>query len=492
MTSLKKYTIPFILFFLSLLLRLHLISKGPFHLDCLNLAINAEKTLDTFQLHYLFGPGYPLTVILGSFFIFLTRLFSIDDPVFSVNLMSVVLSALSIPLFYFIAKKLSDPFSALLGAVTFSISPIFLGLSVYGKSHTPSLFLLFLCILCLIYYFENRNKRLLLWGSIFFGLMGAARVQDMILMIIPLASLFLLLKKDKIHWKHLLQFFAIAFVIAALFHAPYLLTKSRNLFYGQFSTFWESGLKQNFMGFLSPILFISLTYLTETTTLVGLIFSCLGFIILFKTNYKLSLFLLLWTIVPLLFYGNLITSAPRFLAIILPPLFIAQGMFYKKMTEFSFFTKLPAYVCYLAIFLYLFSSAHPILYIRNQNAILPEFVRWVTDSTEENAKIIITDNSKFYSYYGNRAVLGRPLAYTIKEHMLDDFKKSVDENLESNIPVYITALSLSSYDLEHKFSNFVKEHYNLNYVGEQISEGWYKGAYHNLIYTNNLYRLTKK
>ena len=144
----KAYLIPLLLFFISFLLRLSLISKGPYHLDSLNLTLLAEKTLETGSLQSQFGPGYPLTVILAALFIFVSRIFSQNDPILAVNFMSVVFSSLCIPVFYAITDKLFGRLTAFLSAIMFSLSPIFLGVSVFGKSHTPSLF----CLLVGLFY----------------------------------------------------------------------------------------------------------------------------------------------------------------------------------------------------------------------------------------------------------------------------------------------------------------------------------------------------
>ena len=58
------------LFGFAFLLRLFFISQGPFHYDALDLALSAQKTLDSFHLHYEHLPGYPLTVVIGAFFPF--------------------------------------------------------------------------------------------------------------------------------------------------------------------------------------------------------------------------------------------------------------------------------------------------------------------------------------------------------------------------------------------------------------------------------------
>jgi hypothetical protein len=130
--DLKKihpFLIPFLLFFASFLLRLALISKGPYHMDCLNLAIQVERTLSTQKLQPLFGFGYPLTVLSGVFFFWLTKFWGHADPVFAVNLMSVVFGSLCIPTFYAFIKRILDERTAILSSIALSLSPLFLALA---------------------------------------------------------------------------------------------------------------------------------------------------------------------------------------------------------------------------------------------------------------------------------------------------------------------------------------------------------------------------
>ena len=177
----KLFSIPLLLFLFSLLLRLNLISLGPYHVDCLNLIIQANATLETGQLHNLFGFGYPLTVLLGSFFIWACQLFNIYDPVFAVNLMSVVLSSLAVLINYFFVSELFDKRTALISSLLLTVFPNFLGLSIYGTSHIPAILFLELGFWMLSLYKKFPQKIFLYLSALSLGLVGAARLQDLIL-----------------------------------------------------------------------------------------------------------------------------------------------------------------------------------------------------------------------------------------------------------------------------------------------------------------------
>jgi len=164
-----------------------LIYKGPFHVDCLRLSQNAELTLSTLKIHYQFGTGYPLTVIIGSIFVFFARAFGVDDPVIAVNFMSVLFSSACILILYYIVKRSFDPITAVISSILLSIDPIFMEISLYGKSHAPAIFFLLLGTLLMIHFKERPSSRLLALSGISLGFMGACRLQDLVLMFIPLS-----------------------------------------------------------------------------------------------------------------------------------------------------------------------------------------------------------------------------------------------------------------------------------------------------------------
>jgi len=190
----KKLNLSILLILFSFVIRFALISKGPYHVDCLSLAMVSQHLADNFQLKHQFGSGYPLTVILGALFIAFTRLFQITDPVYSVNLMSVVLSSLSVGVFYVLVERLLNKRTAVFAAVAFSLSPIFLGISVYGKSHIPSLFFLLLSVYFLTRNGEDRTIKDFWLSAVFMGFMGACRLQDMVL-VAPAVTVYLMLGK---------------------------------------------------------------------------------------------------------------------------------------------------------------------------------------------------------------------------------------------------------------------------------------------------------
>ena len=180
----KSFLLPLSLLCLSFCIRLSLISKGPFELDCLGLALNAQQTATTGQLQYFNAAGYPLAVALGAFFIRLTNLFSVNDPIFAVNLMSVCFGSAIVPLQYLLTKNLLNERAALYSAVMLSFIPVLFLQSLFGISHNIFIFFLLLGFYWLTLTPVDHPKSLfLILSGVALGLAASTREQDIVLML---------------------------------------------------------------------------------------------------------------------------------------------------------------------------------------------------------------------------------------------------------------------------------------------------------------------
>ena len=495
----SSFLLPFTLFLFSFLLRLSLISKGPYHLDCLNLAVLAERTLETGSLQNQFGSGYPLTVLFGALFIFVSRIFSQNDPVFAVNLMSVVFSSLAIPALYAVSNKLFGRLAAFLSSILFSVSPIFLGISVYGKSHTPSIFFLLTGLYFLLSFLETHDRKLLLISGVFIGSMGAARLQDMILMTVPISFLCIFgttavqSRPLKEKFENLFIFWVTAFVIVAGFHLPYLIQKDHVHYLDNLSIFWQQGAAINFRGFFSQSLIASFVFLLINFTEAGLMIAVIGLSFMAQKSRRLLIFLLLLIGLPLLFYGNLYSSVPRFFAFILPPFILAQGYLFARSVKINATFRVISLAVYCTILYLMFTFIFPLVYARHAYALLPDYAKWVSEKIEKNAYFITTDDRPFYIHYGQFNFLFRPIdSFHLEDTVLADFKREIDELLDNDIPVYTTSVGLFAYDPRRKYSSLIMNNYDLEIVGTKLFEDWHRGVLKQMIFYNPLIRLKKK
>ena len=496
MQKFKAYLIPFVILVLSFLLRVSLLSAGPYHTDCLALAINAQNTLASHQIHYQFGSGYILTVLGGSFFVGLGKMLGIHDPVVCVNFMSAVFSSLTVFVLYFVVKKLADSMAALLSGILFSLSPIFLSVSVYGNSHTVSIFFLVLGIFFFCKYSGTSLQRYFILSALSIGLMATARLQDMILMIIPLSALIssaMTTRRLNLFFKNLFWFFSIAFLTTLTIYLFLFLENNFSQFFNQFSVFWKLGLKDNFRGIISGSLNRSFSYLSESFSLLGLITGYLGFYLLLKNKPKIFVFLFIWFLIPLLFYGNLHTTAPRFLNLILPPFIAAIGYLFSQICKINPRFRVTGLAIFLIMLFFPFRNIYPVVAFRHTYNLLPDFLKWMATKTEKNALIISGDEDIFIRYYAGRSSFPRPLdQFFLKDILLEEFKQKLNKLLEKNTPVYIISTGLFAYDPGLKFSSYIKANYKLIFLGKRWSEDWHRGEL--VLHTGPmaLFRVVKK
>ena len=505
-SSLKNgFLIPLSLLLFSFILRVTLISKGPYHVDCLNLALNAEELIKTHQLTYQTGFGYPLVVILAAFFTALSKLYSIYDSVFAVNFMSVVFSSASVVILYFFVKSQLEVSTAFFSGILFSMCPLFLGVSVYGTSHTPCIFFLLGGLYFLVNYLKKKQRCSLLLGGVSIGLMAACRLQDMILMTVPILY-FLMSDNKRIEGNEAqgslfrsfgdcLLFLSVVALVAVAFHFPYLIGESKDIYRSQLSDFILHGAVQNFRGLFSDSMKYAFTKLVYNFTYLGLLLAILGAWILSVNQVKFMRFLVVWFLIPLIFYGNLYSSVSRFFIISCIPLYVFIGVAISHLYRKSKVIKIVSIFCFLFIMYKPFFSIYPILKLRHEQAFIPEYVRWVKDNTEDNAVLITIDFNLFYSYYGPMELMGRPIEVPLMHitiENLDNFRNSLDAKFHEGIPVYITDYGLHIYDYLNEFSRYMENNYDLIEIGSKLNESWYRGEDTMNLSKIRLYRILPK
>ncbi len=498
MKKLKTLLILALLFLFSFLLRLSLISKGPFHTDTLNLALLAEKTLNEGQLHYFSGPGFPLTVLLSAVFIGLTKIFSCSDPVIGTNLMSVVISSLCVPALYYFTKKLFNPGTALIASILFSVFPIFLAISVYGNTHTPALFFLLISLCWLMDYKETSRRRNFIWSAIFMGFMGASRLQEMLVMTIPLSFLLITITfkrrtgKDLLSsLKHLTGFWAVTAITIFVFFIPLLLKQNPIHASQNFTQFFHYHVIESFQGMFSSPMKRILNDLNESFSYSGVFNITMGVLILGLRDRLKLFFLLFWFITPLLILGNFVYAAPRFFVVASLPLIIIMGYILNSLPEQKpRWWQICIYLILIVTICSMLKNILPILAFRHRYALMPDYYRWVGQNTEPNAKIIERDNISFIEHYGHRTAIYPPVSlFAIDPHALERFKEDLDRDFASNVPIYVTGTGLLGYNPNLKFPQFMKEHFQIKFIGERLIEDWHRDCLKLDIGPMKLYRL---
>jgi 4-amino-4-deoxy-L-arabinose transferase-like glycosyltransferase len=500
-----KHIIPLLLFISAFLVRFALISKGPYHVDCLTSTIYAQQLLETGKFTCSFGFGYPLYIIIDAASIFLGNLLGIQDPFIITNFTSVVFGSLCVLMFYLVTRKLFDGLTAIISALFFILSPISIAVSVHAFNHTPTLFFLLAAFYAIIRYKETREKMPLL--AIFLSLcaMGATRLHDLVLLSLALIFLFFFsfpklqepTMLDKPGWKkRLLSFCLFCFgvtVIVFIFHLPCFWNKL-STYSSSFDSFVDWGIKANFKGIISSSQMVGLVFFEKDSSILGLILFLIGIALIWQEDRKCFGLLFLWLLVPFLFYGNIYTITPRYLSLLIPAIIwgksYALAFFFRKD---SLFIK-TAFAFTLVMVLTLpFSYLYPKLLSRHLNALLPDYARWVGRQIEPNAYLITSDDSLFFSYYASINILNRPMnTWVLHDEDLAELKKNIDQLLDQNIPVYITDMGLYAYNPKRKMSNLIKDNYRLTLIGSQRYESWHIRLLRQKILHTHLYRIEPK
>ena len=394
--------------------------------------------------------------------------------------------------------------SAIIASLLLSISPIFLGISVYGKSHAPCMFFMIIGILKLLQYLRTNEKKYFFYSAIFLGLMGASRIVDLVLIAIPLSFLFVSMHRNPLRSDsynpvfHIIKTFFFWWgsigLFTLLFYLPLFIQEKPGSFLSGLNECLDIALFNSFLGFFSPHLLKTFNYLVKNFTYPGIFLSLAGLFSLSKENAKILIFLLLWIVCPTLYYGNLyLTMTSRYFVVILPPIIFAMAYVLANFKNKKLFFKSIAFILFWGISLTTFFRIYPLLKIRHQYDDVPAFTKWFKKIAEPNSRMIHGDGSAFFHYYGNVTLAPRPLSSKrIDKEELEKFKINTNALIKGGIPVYINSVGLFSYNCRGNFSNFVYKNYDLEYIGSHYYEDWHGGAMEDRRINLNVYKLSIK
>ncbi len=481
----KRICVLAVLFVFAFSVRLLYINKGPFHYDTLDLAQCAQKTLTTGILHYEHGTGFPLTVLVAGFFIFLLKIFGATDPVFCVNVMSVFFGALGVLLLFFVVEKLLDFRRAMFASILLACFAPHVAISTFGKSLTLSICLALASALFMLRYTSLRRMSDLFFAAFFLGFCVAARLSDA-LVVLPLAYLFFSAEGvTNRSLKTFAVFSGAAFLSAGLYYVPLLMDKGLSPFAGVLAKHEQSA----FLGIFSPAAQASWQWLAQSLTAEGLILVCAGLsYMLLKRELRSFLFLVAWFLVFQLFYGSVSSTGVRYLVIAWLPLVVAQGSFLGNFFGRRFYLSccLTAILCLTSFLMYA-----PVLEFRHRHALQSDFGRWVARKTEPDSVVLALDESIFIEHYAKRKTLKRPITCR-REEVLDFFKDELDPLLDEGRGVYVISTAFAAYDECGIFKQGLFSRYRLTALGSRINEDWHHALLNRTLIIERLYKIEKR
>jgi len=473
-----------LLFGLAFLVRIMLISKGPFHYDTLDLTMAAQKTLAMHTLHYEHGSGYPLTVIIAAVFIFLMHLFGATDPVFCVNVMSVVFGAAGVVAFFFLVEKLFDTRRAFFAGVLLACFGAHIAISSFGKSLTLSIFFALTSAYFLVCYLKDGRRLCFFYAIAFLGFCGAARLSDF-LALLPLV--YLLARygspaRERI--KDICVFAGLSVCVVLMYYLPMLMDKG----FSQFRDVLSTSRQASFLGPVSFMLRKSMIWLVDVFRPEGVIVAVCGIGFLYiHRRLKELVFLLLWFCLFQLFYGNISSSGVRYLVIAWLPLIAAQGYFLGSYRR-------PAAYGALLIFTWLLLAGlwrdMPALEFRHRHALQVDFARWVAATVPADSVVIAVDEAIFLRFYTTREVVTRPVTCDPQE-IKAFFRETIDPVLSSGRRVFLINSSFA-YDECRVFRKTLAGYYKVRPVGYKTNEDWHHALLNRELFREYLYELAQK
>jgi hypothetical protein len=493
----ENLAISITLFLVSLLFRLSLITKGPYHMDCLDLVIRAEETLKTGVLQFMYGSGYPVHVISASLGLLIGKIFKSTDPFFIVNFISVVYSSLTVPFIFGIGRIISkNTIGGIFAALIFTFNPLVLSESLYGTSHAPAIFFLAASVYNLLVFIEQGTKKRLVIAALLFGLLGATRLQDMTFMMVPIGFLWLYLFLSKNNNRsilsHALLFFAVSILAASLFYLPYLIFQ-REAYLSQWQRFKFDSLWVNDWWFYYDSIFKIQEFMLQAVSPLCISLSLVGFWYLWlrdKINFGL---LMLWIIFPCVAYIFFSTTVMRFIILPATALMISAGYGLAYLYNLKSYLRIGTVICCIILITASLLPYVNLFYLRHSKDILPSYARWTSRITGPDAVVIAHDDKRFFSYFGKLEILHRPANFFyIPDEKLHTFKAELDKLLDREKPVYITLVGLLAYDPDKKFSEFFLSNYAIEEVGSALYDDWHLGGMYNRIFYLPLLKVTKR
>jgi hypothetical protein len=498
----ERTIIPGGLFVAALIFRVTLISKGPYHVDCLRLAMTAEAILSQGRILYLQASGLPLTAVLGAFFVKIFQNWGLGDSVQAVNFMSVFLSSAGVILFYGFLKTWCDEKIAFWGALCLAFHPIFWATSVYGNSHCPSVFFLGAT---LWFWAEARREAKTIWyvlTGVSWGLMAATRVQDAVFLAPPFVCVFFMDMSNS--WRgsgkdrqratqNALWMGGMAFSVTLIFYLPMLLNQAGDFGTTAFAHSVEINVLKGMAWHRGYIWQANGRHFLNAFNVAGLGMGLIGAVLLFFRQREKAVFLFLWFVPAFLFFGSLVYTRPRLFIMPNVALVVCQGFFLAHGLAKSPLKRSMYLLVFLGFLGVSVCRVYPVLHTRHTRALLPSFYEWVQQKTEASALVIERDNGLFVEHYAQRETMSLPNnLYALDRVALLAFKQKIDHFLNQGRPVYITGTGLAGYNPEFQYERFIRDHYRLCFVGHQWMESWHQGALVNRIGLMPLYELRIK
>ncbi|MBN1502560.1 glycosyltransferase family 39 protein [Candidatus Woesearchaeota archaeon] len=433
--------------------RLLLVNDSLFHFDSVTLANAVQKSLQDKILYRDHAYSY-LNVLVNMLFHKFWCLFGINNIETALKLNTILFSSLCSGFMFLFIKNKYNISTGVFAGLILSFTPVFFSVSTFPLNH--SLAILFFLV---SYYFLHKKKPPYILSGIFSSL-GILIRFDYVFFLIPLV--FYLLKKmnyKKIKSRQNIRLLASIII-------PTIVMVCRLLIQGEyvFGTMGYQGFYFNLFN-----IFIIFSYSIKAVTIFALIFSIFGLLYLsVKKRYYDFYYYLLWILIPLLYFSNLVGTKPRYLIPVFIPMIVLNALsidvFYNK-------SKRAGILILIFLLVLMFLSIYPTVSFRHKYSTAKEFAKLINRTTEPNSVLILYgDDVPLMHFYAQREYLDYVYGNTEKDLM--NFLSSIFQALESGKPVYLseTVFNLDSRDRGIYIFAMLQKNFKLTQVDTLIWE----------------------
>jgi len=483
------------LFILTILTRIIFRNGSVFHWDSLKDIIVIEDTLRLGSLQYSYAYGAPGMVAFVFLFYWINNLLTGTTTAETSYFFATFLTTgLSVVLLYLITKTITkDKLISFASALILSFNVIFLTVTTYPKTHAIALFFTLMSMYLIQIYNKKKSPWLLIASGACFGFSVSIRLLNL-LIIFPMLFIYLNPKKKGKYYsikKKKFNILNLVYFTVSSLTVWFLLFYNKIVELGGISQYLNSLIvEQNasvgWLGLFSKSLVISLKYLYQSITIVGLLILIIGLWQCFKKQGKLLLFLMIWIVPSLLYFGNIPMPQARFFIIILPAISILISIginyLYKK-------NNLVGIIALVILVIVMFSTAYPIISYRHSYSGPKELSLWIKNNTEENSIIISNDIGWFIEYYGDRKIITPPRYGDDKE--INDFIEKLKNYSKNGTTIYITREGLA-IDPGQKVAKALDTNFDPVLIGEKESEIYQYSELELRKYKEQLFKLEPK
>ncbi|PIN86279.1 hypothetical protein COV19_05720 [Candidatus Woesearchaeota archaeon CG10_big_fil_rev_8_21_14_0_10_44_13] len=485
-----------LLFIASLALRIIFVNEGIPHFDSIADANKAPLTISTGKLQYSYGYGSPGIVVL------LTAAYYVDHLVrgatnaeFAYFFITLVTAALSISVLYLVAKKITgDRLIGIFSAVLFCVTPIYLSVTTYPKTHGPGEFFSLLAGYYLLRAADKGNDELknIIISGLLFSFAISIRVFSFFY-IIPFLIFYanpMIVSGKKISFnkgildkKNIFWFLFSVLIIVFILFIPRLLEVGAggfiNILLGERKTVaWQ--------GAMSDRLSFALSQLHRSVTWLGWAAGALGIYYLYRKNKVALAALAVWFFMFFIYFGNLRGVEARFLTSALIAILILAACGCKLLYNSN---RILGLAVVIGLVVWMFTTIYPVLEYRHNYSGQKEFALWAGSMTEPNSILISTDEGFFYEFYTGKKFIGH--YYSGSDDEIANFIDILHNYLQKGVPVYM-AQSGIGYDPDGRFTKELLKNFDVYVVGSKTNEAYSQNTLQLQLYDEKLFKLVEK